>query len=534
MSEIATQPASQKQTFVQGLGLLDSTMLVAGSMIGSGIFIVSADIGRLLGSSGWLLLAWAITGALTISAALSYGELAAMMPRAGGQYVYLREAYSPLWGFLYGWTLFLVIQTGTIAAVAVAFARYLGVMVGWVSPTKWLVAPINLTSNYAVSLSTQQFVAILMVVLLTFLNTRGLRLGKIIQNTFTSAKTLSLLALILIGIVVWRNNQNLGANFRAMWTPQGVTPIKPDFRFIPVAAANGGAFGLFVAFCVAQVGSLFSSDAWNNVTFTAGEVKNPRRNLPLSLALGTGLVTVLYLLANVAYLSLLPLEQIKTAADDRVATATIETVFSGSGSTILALAIMVSTFGCDNGIILSGARVYFAMARDGLFFKQIARLNARSVPAMALVLQCIWTCLLVLPRTRMRNLDGSLKLDPATGFEQYGNLYSNLLDYVVFAVLIFYILTIGGLFVLRRTRPNAERPYRAFGYPILPALYILAASLILLVLLVYRTATSLPGLAIALSGIPIYFLWRNRTAHNPSAPKDEENPPDSAQSARFP
>jgi APA family basic amino acid/polyamine antiporter len=271
-------------------------------------------------------------------------------------------------------------------------------------------------------------------------------------------------------------------------------------------------FGLFVAFCVAQVGSLFSSDAWNNVTFTAGEVKNPRRNLPLSLALGTGLVTLLYLLANFSYLCLLPLESIKTAADDRVATAAIETVISGKGPMIMAIAIMVSTFGCDNGIILSGARVYFAMARDGLFFKSAGKLNKRSVPAMGLALQCAWACLLVLPRIRLQNLDGTPKLDPVTGLQQYGNLYSNLLDYVVFAVLIFYVLTIGGLFVLRRTRPEAERPYRAFGYPFVPALYMVVATAILLVLLVYRTATSWPGLAIVLTGIPVYCYWRRRSA----------------------
>jgi APA family basic amino acid/polyamine antiporter len=494
---------TEEPKFVQGLGLLDSTMIVAGSMIGSGIFIVSADIARQVGSGGWLLAVWLVTGLLTVTAALSYGELAAMMPRAGGQYVYLREAYGPLWGFLYGWTLFLVIQTGTIAAVAVAFARYLGVLVPAISPTAWIIPPINLSANYAVSLSTQQLVAIFIIVLLTFINTRGLRTGKIIQNVFTSAKTVDLAALIGIGLLIGRNADAIHANFTDFWAPNGVSPVKPDLSFIASVSATGGAFGLLVAFCVAQVGSLFSSDAWNNITFTAGEVKQPRRNIPLSLAAGTALVTTLYLLANVAYLCMLPLEKIQHAADDRVATAAMETVFSGSGPIIMAVAIMISTFGCNNGLILAGARVYYAMARDGLFFRATGRLNTCSVPALGLVLQGVWTCLLVLPRTRLH--------DPLTGVESYGNLYSDLLDYVVFAVLIFYVLTIGGLFVLRRKQPDAERPYRAFGYPLVPILYIAVASLIMLVLLFYKTKTSWPGLLIVLTGIPVYFLWRPRS-----------------------
>ncbi len=487
-------------------------MLVAGSMIGSGIFIVSADIGRQVGATGWLLLAWVVTGVLTITAALSYGELAAMMPHPGGQYVYLRQAYSPLWGFLYGWTSFLVIQTGTIAAVAVAFSRYLGVLVPFISPTRWLIAPINLSAKYAVSLSTQQLVGILIIVLLTIINTRGLRIGKIIQNIFTSAKVLSLLALILVGLVFFRNSETIKLNFSGLWTPHGVSPISPDFSTLRTVQATDGVFGLFIAFCVAQVGSLFSSDAWNNITFTAGEVKNPRRNLPLSLAFGTGLVTLLYLLANMSYLCLLPLDKIQHAADDRVATAAIETVFSGAGATIMAVAIMVSTFGCNNGLILAGARVYYAMARDGLFFRVTGTLNRRSVPAVGLALQCFWTCLLVLPRTRLQ--------DPKTGLEHYGNLYSNLLDYVVSAVLLFYVLTIIGLFRLRKTRREAERPYRAFGYPLIPALYILAASTIFLVLLFYKTDTTWPGLVIVIAGVPVYLLWKrlgfqaNRTSES--------------------
>jgi APA family basic amino acid/polyamine antiporter len=474
-------------------------MIVAGSMIGSGIFIVSADIARQVGSAGWLLMAWVVTGLLTVAAALSYGELAAMMPKAGGQYIYLREAYSPLWGFLYGWTLFLVIQSGTIAAVAVGFARFLGVLVPSISPTAWIVPPVNLSEKYAISLSVQQLVGILLIVFLTFLNTRGIRLGKLIQNTFTSAKTLSLLALIVVGILVGRNATAVAANFSDLWTPRDAAMIQPEIGGLPATAATLGAFGLFVALCVSQVGSLFSSDAWNNITFTAGEVKEPRKNIPLSLAYGTLLVTALYILANVAYLCTLPLAAIKTAPDDRVATAALSVVFGPAGAAIMAVAIIISTFGCNNGLILAGARVYYAMARDGLFFRSTGRLNTRHVPAWGLILQGIWASFLVLPRTR---------LAPVNGVPQYGNLYSNLLDYVVFSVLIFYILTIAGLFVLRRKRPDAERPYRAWGYPVVPVLYILAAAAILVVLLFYKTSTTWPGLLIVLTGIPVYLVWR--------------------------
>ena len=508
----AQSPEATDEKFIRGLGLLDSTMLVAGSMIGSGVFIVSADIARLVGSAGWLLVVWAVTGALTIVAALSYGELAAMMPRAGGQYVYLREAYSPLWGFLYGWTLFLVIQTGTIAAVAVAFARFLGVLTPIISPAQWIVPPIILSRNYAVSLSTQQLIAILIIACLTIVNTRGLQLGKLIQNVFTSAKTLSLLALIVLGVFIGRNADAITANFGHFWTLSVVSPIKSDLSFVATVSATGGAIGMLIAVCVAQVGSLFSADAWNNITFTAGEVKEPRRNIPLSLALGTGLVITLYLLANVAYLCVLPLEKIQHAADDRVGTAAMAVMFGGAGAAIMAVAIMISTFGCCHGLILAGARVYYAMAQDGLFFRSTGRLNARHVPAMALVLQGVWTALLVLPRTRLRDPVTNAPVLDASGAEQYGNLYGMLLDYVVFAVLIFYVLTIAGVFVLRRTQPQAERPYRAFGYPVLPAFYIVAATVILLVLAIYRTQTSWPGLLLVLAGVPIYFIWRKSRA----------------------
>jgi basic amino acid/polyamine antiporter, APA family len=501
-------PKVAEGELVKGLGLFDGTMLIVGSMIGSGIFIVSADIARQLGSPGWLLLTWVVTGLLTVAAALSYGELAAMMPKAGGQYVYLREAFSPLWGFLYGWTLFLVIQTGTIAAVAVGFSRFLGVVFPAISPTTWIVKPINLSTNYAISLSLQQLLAILLIVSLTLINSHGLNVGKWIQNVFTSAKSISLLGLIVLGIFVGRNAEAVSANFSHFWAIRDPALIHPDFSWLPSVSAADGFFGLLVAFCVAQVGSLFSCDAWNNITFTAGEVREPQRNIPLALVLGTGSVVLLFLLANVAYLNTLPLEKIKQAPDDRVATAMLSVVFGDSGAIIMAIAIIISTFGCNNGIVLAGARVYYAMARDGVFFRATGQLNKRHVPALGLALQCVWASLLVLPRTRLRDTSGAPLIDPASGLERYGNLYSNLLDYVVFAVLFFYVLTIGGLFRLRRTRPAAERPYLALGYPVVPALYLGAATIIMLVLLVYRTQTTWPGLVIVFAGIPMYFLWQ--------------------------
>ncbi|HMJ07650.1 MAG TPA: amino acid permease, partial [Pyrinomonadaceae bacterium] len=449
-----------------------------------------------------LLLTWTITGILTIFAALSYGELAAMMPKAGGQYVYLRESYSPFWGFLYGWTLFLVIQTGTIAAVAVAFARFLGILVPSISPESYIIAPINISSGYALSLSVQQLVGVALIVLLTIINTQGLKLGKMIQNIFTSAKTLSLLVLIVLGILVGGAAGTFSANWAHLFTPENAAVIKPDFSFLPEVSVSSGFMGVIVVFCVAQVGSLFSSDAWNNITFTAGEVKDPKRNIPLSLVLGTGLVILLYILANFAYLATLSLAEIQNAPQDRVGTAALQVIFGGVGATLMAIAIIISTFGCNNGLVLAGARVYYAMAKDKLFFGATAKLNKNHVPAVALILQCVWACLLVLPRTRSGKL-------LASGAEDYGNLYGDLLGYVVFAVLIFYILTIAGLFVLRRTRPDAERPYKAFGYPFIPAIYIAAAALICIVLLFYQPKTSLPGLAIVLTGVPVYFIWKN-------------------------
>jgi APA family basic amino acid/polyamine antiporter len=493
--------------FVRAIGLFDGTMIVVGSMIGSGIFIVAADISRVTGSPGGLLLTWIITGLLTISAALAYGELAALFPHAGGQYVYLREAYSPLWGFLYGWTLFLVIQTGTIAAVAVGFARYLGVLFPSISPTTWIIHPISLGSKLAISLSIQQFVGIVMVVLITFLNTLGVRLGKLIQNIFTSAKTLSLLGLILIGVFVGRNHAAIADNFVNFWTVRGAVPIEPGANFFkgwfPTLTAASGFFGLVVAFAVSQVGSLFSADAWNNIGFTAAEVKNPRRDVALSMALGTIIVISLYCLANLAYLFALPLAQIQNAPDDRVATAALNAIFGPVGALLMAGAIIISTFGCNNGLILAGSRVTYAMAKDGLFFRATGKLNAKGVPGTALMYQGVWIALLILLRTKRAD---------AAGAVTYGNLYSNLLDYVVFAALMFYVLTIVSVFVLRKKRPDAERPYKAFGYPIVPALYIIAASAILLVLLFYRTETAGWSLVIVLLGLPVYWLWSRQSA----------------------
>jgi len=491
---VGSDPVTVLDTeFKRGLGLYASTMVVVGSMIGSGIFLVSAEMGRQTGSPGLLLTAWAITGVLTLAAALSYGELAAMMPRAGGQYVYLREAFGPLSGFLYGWTLFTVIQTGTIAAVAVGFARYTGYLIPWFSEEHYLIPPLHLSSGYAVSLSTAQLLGIALIALLTWTNTRGLDWGKVIQNVFTTTKTGALFALIAVGLLFGWNQLAVTSNFGDMWTPRGTTPLAPGLD-----ATTG--FGIFIALCVAQVGSLFSADAWNNITFTAGEVKEPRRNIPLALAFGTGIVISLYLLANVAYLATLPFDAIQHAPADRVATAALEAIFPGLGAFIMAIAIMISTFGCNNGLILAGARAYYAMGRDGVFFRKAGTLNDHKVPAWGLLLQGIWASALILPRTYNASTHA------------YGNLYGDLLTYVISAALIFYILTIAGLFRLRKTMPHVERPYRAFGYPIIPALYLLGAAIVLLVLFTYQTATTWPGLVIIAAGVPGYLFWTRKAA----------------------
>ncbi|MDR3748727.1 MAG: amino acid permease [Acidobacteriota bacterium] len=489
--------ASGENEFVKGLGLTSATTLVMGSMIGSGIFIVSAEIARLVDSPALLIAAWLVTGFMTVTGALAYGELAAMMPHAGGQYVYLRESLGPLWGFLYGWTMYLVIQTGTIAAVGVAFGKFLGVFFHSVSSTNWIwhiahVPPIPIgpmvLGNMDVGLNTQNLVAILIVIFLSVLNVFGVRTGAAVQNVFTFAKTAALLGLVLLGVFVGRNAQAIAANFGPnFWRNAGWSALHP------VQVGVGGPIalvGTLTIIAVAQVGSLFSSDAWNNVTFTAGEVRNPKRNLPLALAVGTGAVTLLYVLANVVYLYVLPLSGIQHAPEDRVATAVFQQIFGPVGALIMAAAILVSTFGCNNGLILAGARVYYAMAKDGLFFRSAGKLHPKyHTPAHSLVMQCVWTCILC--------ISGS---------------YGQLLDYIIFAVLVFYILTIAGLFVLRVKRPDELRPYRAFGYPVLPAMYILLAVFIDVVLLRYKPQYTWPGLIIVLLGIPVYFLWSRRNA----------------------
>ena len=489
--------AAREPGFVRGLNLFDATMVVIGAMIGSGIFIVSADMARLIGSPGWMLVAWAVTGGLTIAAALSYGELASMLPHAGGMYVYLREAFSPLWGFLYGWTSFTVIQTGTIAAVAVAFARFLAVVFPPVSESRYLVEPIHISSRYAISLSTAQLVGIAVIALLTWANSRGLEYGKIVQNLFTTAKTAALAALILAGLFLGWSASAVKVNFTGLFKLGAYDPA--------LGVAAGSAFGLMVALCVAQSGSLFSADSWHDITFAAGEVRNPRRNLPLAMALGVTAVIGLYLLANVAYLVVLPLRAIQQAPADRVATAMLQAILPGYGPTLMAVAIMISTFGCVNSLVLAGARAYYAMAKDGLFFARAGVLNQAKVPGWSLMAQGVWSAALVLPRT----------YNPDT--HTYGNLYSNLLDYVISAALLFYILTIAGVFRLRRTRPDAERPYRVAGYPFVPALYIFGAAVVLVMLFVYRPATTWPGLVIVIIGAGVYAVL-------PRAPRKRKKP----------
>ena len=481
--------APQTPEFRRGLGLFDSVMIVTGIMIGSGIFIVSAEMSREIGSAGWLLAAWALTGALTVFGALSYGELAAMMPQAGGMYVYLREAYSPMWGFLYGWTLWTVIQTGSIAAVAIAFARFTAVLLPSVSESRYLIAPIHISRDYAISLSTAQLLAIAVIAALTVTNICGLKYGKFVQNVFTVAKIGALLALILLGLTVGANAAAIHANFHHFWTAHPATSIAAGLTSVTAA-------GMFVAICVAQTGSLFSADSWHDITFVAAEVRNPRRNLPLALLIGTVIVIALYLLANVGYLLTLPMAALQHAPDDRVATAVVRTVFPRFGAGFMAAAIMVSTLGTTNALTLAGARASYAMAKDDLFFPAAKRLNAAHVPGWALLLQGAWSVLLVIPRT----------YNAATG--QYGNLYSDLLVYVISAALLFYILTVSGVFRLRRTRPDAERPYRTWGYPVIPAAYVLGATVILVVLFLYQPKTTWPGLVIVACGVPIYFLIR--------------------------
>ncbi len=497
---------------VRELSLLDATMIVVGSMIGSGIFITSAESSRWVGSPGWLLAAWALAGVLTITGALCCAELAAMWPRAGGQYVFLREAYGPSTGFLFGWGLFLIIQTGTIAAVAVAFANFTGVLTDWISterdliPRLVLIKPFTiggLTFNgYALTLSTQQLLAIVMILFLTFINTRGLQMGKIIQNTFTFTKTAALVGLILIGLFLGWNSGS--AAYTSSWWASWENGWKPTASQVGFEPSTQGlvVLALLMLLGRAMVGPLFAQSAWNNVTFTAGEVRDPGKNLPRALLLGCGIVVTLYLLANLAYVVTLPLSGIQNAPQNRVATAVMEAVLGPSGTIIMAIAIMISTFGCNNGLILAGARVYFAMARDGLFFKRIGSVNAHHVPAVALITQGLWASFLVLPRT--------VRVDQQKGGYTFGNVYTQLLEYIVSADLIFYVLMVGAVIVMRRKAPEIERPYRTFGYPLVPLVYILIAGLFIIDLAILAPSTSGIGYLLVFTGIPIYFIWRGK------------------------
>ena len=503
---------AESTKLVRGLGLLDATMIVVGSMIGSGIFLTPAESSRLVGSPGWLIMAWALAGVLTITGALCCAELAAMWPRAGGQYVFLREAYGPSIGFLFGWGLFLIIQSGTVAAVAVAFANFTGVLTDKVSAENYLISPIVLIrpfrlgavsfNGYALCLSTQQLLAFVMILFLTFVNTRGLKIGKVIQNTFTFTKTAALLGLILIGLFLgW--NHGSAAYTSSWWRPweNGWQPSVAQVGFEPL---THGMLVLALVMLVgrAMVGPLFAQSAWNNVTFTAGEVRDPGRNLPRSLLLGCGLVVGLYLLANLAYVVTLPLAGIQNAPQNRVATALMQAALGPKGTVIMAIAIMISTFGCNNGLILAGARVYYAMARDGLFFKKVGSVNKANVPAIALVTQGLWAAFLVLPRTVTANAQ--------TGAYSYGNVYTQLLEYIVSADLIFYALMVGAVIVMRVKAPEIERPYRTFGYPIVPLIYIVLAGLFIIDLAYLAPSTSGIGYLLVFTGIPVYLIWRRK------------------------
>ncbi|MBM3439847.1 MAG: amino acid permease [Bacteroidetes bacterium] len=457
-----------QQEFKPTLGLMDATMIVAGSMIGSGIFIVSADITRNVGSAGWLIAVWLITGFMTVTAAVSYGELSGMFPKAGGQYVYLKEAYSPLFGFLYGWSFFAVIQTATIAAVGVAFSKFLAYLVPAVSED---ITAIDLGF---LRITPAQLVSIALIVLLTYINTRGVKEGKHIQTTFTIAKLLSLFGLIIFGFImlkpeIWQQN------WINAWSLQSMSKDGATVSYTVVAALG--------AIAAAMVGSIFSSDAWNNVTFIAGEIKNPKRNIGLSLFLGTLIVTIIYVSANMMYTAVLPLQEIASAEKDRVAVAASNAIFGNAGTIIIAIMIMIATFGCNNGLILAGARVYYTMAKDGLFFRKAGILNRFAVPQWALWFQCLIACLW--------SISGK---------------YGDLLDMISFVVVLFYMLTIAGIFILRKKMPEAERPYKAFGYPVLPIIYILMGIAFCALLFIYKPRFTWPGLMITLIGIPLYYL----------------------------
>jgi len=478
------------------VNLFDGISIVAGAMIGSGIFIVSADIARNVGSAGWLMVVWLITGIITLIGAISYGELASMMPHVGGQYVYLKEAYHPLIGFLFGWTTFLVIQCGSIAAVAVAFAKFTGVLIPWISDRNILIhlGPLNITSTMVV--------AIAMIAFLTWLNTRGIVTGKTVQNIFSSTKVIALLGFILIGFFAIKGIKSFEINREVFWQ---ASRIGAEGQVIPIAG-----WGIIAAVGTALVGSLFASDAWYNVTYISGEVINPKRNVPLSLLFGTLIVSVIYLITNFVYIKILPVagspegtdvlsRGIQFATDDRVATSAMSVVFGDYAAVIMAVFIMVSTFGCNHSLILAAPRVYYAMARDGLFFRKVGEINRFGVPGFALVIQGIWSILLCLSGT-----------------------YSDLLDYVIFAVLLFFTITILAIFVLRVKRPDIPRPYKAFGYPVIPSVYILATTLIMVILLIYKPNYTFPGLIIVIIGIPVYYIWRKYTGNRtiPGMPEE--------------
>jgi len=465
METQTTQPELKRE-----LGLLDGTMLVVGSMIGSGIFIVSADITRNVGSAGWLIVVWLLTGFMTLTAAVSYGELSAMFPKAGGQYVYLKEAYGKLIAFLYGWSFFAVIQTGTIAAVGVAFSKF----AAYLFPS--LSEDLVLFTVGSLKISHAQGVSIIVIVLLTFINTRGVKSGKLIQTTFTLTKILSLFGLIVFGLIALKGDI-WHANWANAWNLHG---LNKDGSATVIGYTTAAALGAIAA---SMVGSIFSSDAWNNVTFIAGEMTNPKRNIGLSLFLGTLIVTVIYVMANVVYVGVLPMNEIATAAKDRVAVTASQVIFGNIGTSIIAIMIMISTFGCNNGLIMAGARVYYTMAKDGLFFKRTGTLNKFAVPEFGLWIQCIVASVLCL-----------------------SGRYGDLLDMISFVVVIFYVLTIYGIFILRKKRPDAERPYKAFGYPVLPAVYILMGIAFCILLIIYKPQFTWPGLIIVLIGIPIYLL----------------------------
>ncbi|HEU4928745.1 MAG TPA: amino acid permease [Candidatus Krumholzibacteria bacterium] len=488
------------QALERRLGLVDATMLVVGSMIGSGIFIVSAESARLVGAPGLLLLAWALAGVMTITGALCCAELAAAMPRAGGQYVFLREAYGPAVGFLFGWAFLFVIQTGTIAAVAVAFANFSGVVVPPISANLHIIEPVRVGS-YAFSLSTQQATAIATILLLTFLNSRGLRLGKVIQNTFTVAKTAALIGLVVVCLAIGRHAG--AAAFTSSWW----NPAANGWSAQP-ALAVAGSLALVMLLGRAMVGPLFSQSAWNNVTFMGAEIRDAPRNLPRALLIGCTLVVTLYLLANLGYIVTLSLDEIQRAPQNRVATAAMQKVLGTPGTLLMAAAIMISTFGCLNGLILAGARIAYAMAQDGLFFQRVGRVNRFHVPGVALAVQGLWASMLTLPRTATVN--------PTTGEVAYGNVYTQLLEYLIPADLVLYALMVAAVIVMRKKAPSMERPYRTWGYPVVPAVYIALALLLVLDLLWLAPATSGVGYLIVLFGFPVYLLWRRARAVEPA------------------